>query len=223
MGSRKKFHKVRENDWLSFLILGLRCPLLQARQVWWAVRCTDVPAGSWVPAWHSQEEGKQDCDSPGEAMAAWAKEDLGARLITGEQSARNVLLGSWQLLLLFFLVNIERNVALRGRVTSVLISWVLVDVWCWKPHTWAFFVAPWVCLVPVEFITAVKATEGACWRQCLALFQSLGKLLGSQGLRTAFLACEMYRMWDRFYMYVKGVFYHFLLWVYSLGRPGELT
>lgn len=50
-------------------------------------------------------------------MAAWAKEELGARLITGEQSARNFLLGSRQLLLLFSLVNIERNVALRGRVT----------------------------------------------------------------------------------------------------------
>lgn len=125
---------------LSVLILGLWCPLLQARQVWWAVHCIDVPAGSWVPAWYSQEEGKQECNSPGKTMAAWANyEGFGMCLTIGEQSTRNFLLGSSQPFWLFFLVNIERNVTLRGRVTSVLISWctswVLVDIWYWKwPH-----------------------------------------------------------------------------------------
>lgn len=57
-----------------------------------------------------------------------------------------------------------------------------------------------------------------------ALFQSLGKFLESQGLRIAFLSCEIYRMWGRFYMYTKGLFLPFsALGVYSLGRPSELT
>lgn len=56
-------------------------------------------------------------------MAAWANyEGFGMCLTIGEQSTRNFLLGSSQPFWLFFLVNIERNVTLRGRVTSVLIS-----------------------------------------------------------------------------------------------------
>lgn len=106
---------------------------------------------------------------------------------------------------------------------------MLVVVWYWKPHTWAFPVVLWMCPVPIELITAIKATERAswlrtCWGECLALFQLLGELLGSQScLRIAFLACEMCRIWNKFYIDIKYAFYHFLLWVYSLERPGEQT
>lgn len=106
---------------------------------------------------------------------------------------------------------------------------MLVVVWYWKPHTWAFPVVLWMCPVPIELITGIKATERAswlraCWGECLALFQLLGELLGSQScLRIAFLACEMCRIWNKFYIDIKYAFYHFLLWVYSLERPGEQT
>lgn len=64
------------------------------------------------------------------------------------------------------------------------------------------------------------ADSGPAEEKVLLSFGYLVNYWGASCLRIAFLACEMCRIWGRFFIYTL---YHFLFEMYSLERPGEQT